>query len=62
VASLGGRIQQFDTGGKFLGGIQSGHGKEAGQFSAPHGIAINAKGELFVADSYNRRIQKFATK
>lgn len=62
VASLSGRIQQFDADGKFLGGIQSGQGKEPGKFSAPHGIAINAAGELFVVDSYNQRIQKFATK
>jgi DNA-binding beta-propeller fold protein YncE len=62
VASLSGRIQQFDTEGKLLGGIQTGQGKEAGKFSAPHGIAINAAGELFVVDSYNQRIQKFATK
>jgi DNA-binding beta-propeller fold protein YncE len=62
VASLNGRIQQFDTEGKLLGGIQSGQGKEPGKFSAPHGIAINSQGELFVADSYNQRIQKFATK
>ncbi|MEZ6060231.1 MAG: hypothetical protein R3C19_07715 [Planctomycetaceae bacterium] len=62
VASLSGRIQQFDADGKYLGGIQTGQGAEAGKFSAPHGIAINPQGELFVVDSYNHRIQKFATK
>ncbi len=62
VSAISGRIQKFDTDGKFLGGIQSSQGTEPGKFSAPHGIAINANGELFVVDSYNHRIQKFATK
>jgi DNA-binding beta-propeller fold protein YncE len=62
VASINGRIQEFDTEGKLLGGIQSGQGTEPGKFLAPHGIALNAAGELFVVDSYNHRIQKFATR
>ncbi len=62
VVSLNGRIQQFDTSGKYLGGIHGGQGTADGQFWAPHSIAINAAGEMFVADSYNQRIQKFATK
>jgi DNA-binding beta-propeller fold protein YncE len=62
VASINGRIQEFDAEGKLLGGIQSGQGSEPGKFSAPHGVAINAQGELFVVDSYNQRIQKFATR
>lgn len=62
VAAISGRIQQFDTDGKLIGGIQAGTGSEPGKFSAPHGIAINPAGELFIVDSYNQRIQKFATK
>jgi tripartite motif-containing protein 71 len=36
-----------------------GEGKEAkvGQFSEPHGIAVSAKGDLYVCDRYNFRIQ-----
>lgn len=60
VVAISGRIQQFDTNGKYLGGIHGGQGREPGQFKAPHAIAINAKGEIFVADSYNQRVQKFA--
>lgn len=56
------RVQKINLEGKLLGGIQSGQGSEPGKFFAPHGIAINARGELFVVDSYNQRIQKFATK
>lgn len=33
-----------------------------GEFMFCIGVAINAQGELFVVDSYNQRIQKFATR
>ncbi len=62
VVALNGRIQQFDTDGQFLGGIQTGQGTDPGKFQAPHGIAINRHNDLFIVDSYNQRIQKFATK
>lgn len=61
VASINGRIQQFDTNGKLLGGLQSGQGPEPGKFFAPHTIAFNNRGDLFIVDSFNHRIQKFAT-
>ena len=62
VASINGRIQQFDTNGKLLGGLQSGQGSEPGKFSAPHTLAFNSRGDLFIVDSFNQRIQKFATR
>ena len=62
VASINGRIQQFDTNGKLLGGLQSGQGSEPGKFSAPHTLAFNSRGDLFIVDSFNQRIQKFAMK
>ncbi len=34
-------------------------GAGPGQFSYPRGIAVNSKGEIFVADSRNHRVQKF---
>ncbi len=61
VASINGRIQQFDTNGKLLGGLQSSQGSEPGKFFAPHTLAFNHRGEFFVVDSYNHRIQKFTT-
>ena len=61
VASINGRIQQFDTNGKLLGGLQSGQGSEPGKFLAPHTLAFNNRGEFYVVDSFNHRIQKFAT-
>lgn len=34
-------------------------GPRAGQLSSPHGAAISARGDLFVADTYNHRVQAF---
>jgi DNA-binding beta-propeller fold protein YncE len=36
-----------------------GHGMDPGQFSRPRGMAISTRGELYVADSCNHRIQVF---
>lgn len=35
-------------------------GAEPGQFSEPHFIAVNRAGQIFVADTFNARIQKFS--
>lgn len=35
-------------------------GSEPGQFQSPHGIAVDTKGILYVADQLNRRIQKLS--
>ena len=34
-------------------------GREHGQFLAPHGVAIDSRGDLYIVDAYNHRIQKF---
>ncbi len=36
-------------------------GSGAGEFSSPAGIAVDVSGDLYVADMYNHRIQKFDT-
>ena len=36
-----------------------GHADDSGQFYAPHGIAINSQGEIFVLDSYNTSCAEF---
>ncbi len=59
VSSLNDRIQCFTAEGKYLFGI-GGSGKEPGRFVHPHGMAVDSKGRLYVADSGNQRIQKFA--
>ena len=59
------RIQKLAPDGKFVqqwGAVDSvarpTAGNGAGQFSSPYGLAIDAKGNLYVADSENDRIQK----
>ncbi|MET0553766.1 MAG: NHL repeat-containing protein [Vicinamibacteria bacterium] len=34
-------------------------GQKTGQLASPHGAALSARGDLFVADSYNHRVQAF---
>lgn len=60
VSAVCGRIQQFTAGGRYLGGFGDVQGTEPGQFLAPHGVAIDSHGDIYVVDAYNHRIQKFA--
>lgn len=59
VSSLNDRVQCFTPEGKLLLGITT-HGPEAGQLARPHGMAMDSRGYLYVADAGNQRIQKFA--
>lgn len=56
--AIGGRVQRFTASGEYLTGF-GGEGTESGKFYAPHGLVIDRKGDLFVVDSFNHRIQKF---
>jgi DNA-binding beta-propeller fold protein YncE len=58
VSAVGGRIQQFSKSGEYLRGFGS-QGTGPGQFYAPHGIALDSHGDLYVVDGYNHRVQKF---
>ena len=58
VSSLNDRVQLFTAEGMFLLGI-GGTGKGPGQFVRPHGMALDSKWHLYVADAGNQRIQKF---
>ncbi len=52
------RIVKFNSEGEYLmewGGV----GAEAGEFRAPHALAMDSAGRLFVADRANSRIQIF---
>lgn len=51
-----GRIVKFDANGNYL--IEWGEpGSGPGEFDAPHGLAMDSQGRLFVADRGNNRIQ-----
>lgn len=52
------RILKFDKTGKFIKSW-GGKGNEPGKFQVAHGIAIDAKGLLWVTDRENSRIQIF---
>jgi tripartite motif-containing protein 71 len=60
VSATNNRVQQFTNEGKFLHGL-GGAGIEPGRFHLPHGLALDSRDCLYVADTMNARIQKFAT-
>ncbi|MBI3411576.1 MAG: NHL repeat-containing protein [Planctomycetes bacterium] len=59
VASTNNRVQLFTPDGKFLTCIgKTGNGP--GEFTTPHGLALDRAGNLYVVDAQNHRVQKFA--
>jgi sugar lactone lactonase YvrE len=52
------RVLKFDRNGRFVKSW-GGKGREPGKFDVAHGIAIDAKGLLWVTDRENQRIQIF---
>jgi sugar lactone lactonase YvrE len=59
VSATNNRVQQFTNAGKYLRGV-GGEGTEPGRFHLPHGLALDSGDCLYVADTMNARIQKFA--
>ena len=51
-------VVKFNSHGKYLATIGSA-GSGDGQFNDPEGIAVDASGDIYVADSGNNRIEKF---
>jgi DNA-binding beta-propeller fold protein YncE len=53
------RIQAFTLDGKFLykwGTV----GNASGEMRSPCGVAVDDAGSIYVADTYNNRVQKFS--
>jgi sugar lactone lactonase YvrE len=59
VSAAGGRVQCFSPGGRLLASIGEQQGSEPGMFIAPHGVATDSRGDLYVVDAFNHRIQKY---
>jgi DNA-binding beta-propeller fold protein YncE len=54
------RVLKFDRNGTFIKSW-GGKGREPGKFDVAHGLALDAKGRLWVTDRENQRIQIFDT-
>jgi DNA-binding beta-propeller fold protein YncE len=52
------RVAKIDKNGNWIKSF-GGPGDKPGQFRVPHSIAVDAKGNIYVADRGNRRIQVF---
>lgn len=52
------RVVKLDKHGRFLASFGA-RGSEPGQFNTPHSIAVDARNNVYVADSGNKRIQIF---
>jgi len=54
------RVQKISPDGQFIS-QWGGHGAEPGQFRRPQNLAVDAQGNIWVADACNHRIQAFDT-
>lgn len=58
IMASGEQVQVFDADGQFLTKWGS-KGGDDGQFTTPEGIAVDAAGNVYVADTGNDRVQVF---
>jgi sugar lactone lactonase YvrE len=61
VNGFAGQVLRLDLDGKVLAAIGK-PGNGVGEFGEAHFIAVSPKGEIYVADSVNRAVQKFVKK
>ena len=55
------RIVKYDLNGKYLYGWGI-SGGQPGQFNGPHSITVDQDGNLYLAEVFNGRVQKFRPK
>jgi DNA-binding beta-propeller fold protein YncE len=51
-------LSQYDSGGTLVAEWGT-NGSGMGELDSPYGVAVDAEGHVFVADSNNHRVQKF---
>jgi DNA-binding beta-propeller fold protein YncE len=61
VNGFAGQLLRLDLNGNVLAAIGK-SGKGVGEFGEAHNVAVNPKGEIYVADSVNSAVQKFVKK
>ena len=59
VPNIGPRISVMTTGGDLLARIGRGYGLEVGQFIAPHGLCVDSRGNIYVAEVAHTNISHF---
>ncbi|HYV62879.1 MAG TPA: hypothetical protein VE958_09400, partial [Bryobacteraceae bacterium] len=63
VNGFAGQLLRMDLDGKVLAAVgKPGPAGSWGEFGEAHFIAVSPKGEIYVADSVNRAVQKFVKK
>ncbi|OLE40274.1 MAG: hypothetical protein AUG16_04860 [Thaumarchaeota archaeon 13_1_20CM_2_39_20] len=66
------RIQKFSSSGQYMStlgasgpymssGMSSNYGSDNSHFNTPESVALDSSGNIYVADTYNHRIQKFSS-
>ena len=60
VPNIGPRITVYDSSGNYLARIgHLGYGLGIGQFIAPHGICLDSKGDIYLAEVAKTNISHF---
>jgi len=57
--SYGVRVEKYSPEGEFISQWGADGGSGDGQLQLPYGIAVDAKGDIYIADGANHRVQKF---
>lgn len=59
VSATNSLVQVFSPEGRFLFALNDAEGPEPGRFHLPHAMAEDSRGDVYVVDSSNQRVQKF---